>query len=301
MTYLFYLCLAVTVFCLAGLIASFFASKGARLTLRRFRAVYRPRNTALEAEGGQRPALRLLTERAHRLRMQFHIRDSTTVQERVRQAGYTGTLAYEGFLLSRLLCPAAGVCLGLALPAHQSTFIGMLGGLGYLLPDLILRKLTRGYREIIRRSLPDAVDLLVICVDAGLGIDQGLLRVGQELGLSHPQIAAELLQIHREQRAGKPRTQAWQDLAVRLPLPELLSFTSMLIQTERFGTPVARALSNFGDEMRQKRKQRVEEKAAKTTVKIIFPLVLFIFPSIFLVILGPALLNIIRGLNGLNR
>lgn len=301
MTYLFHLCLAVTLFSSAGLIASFFASKGARLTMRRFRAVYRPRNAALEVDGGQQSVRQYLAKYAYKLRTQFHMRDSVAVQERVRQAGYTGTLAYECYLVSRLLCPAAGACIGLMVPAHQALYIGMLGGFGYLLPALILRKLVGSYREIVRRSLPDAVDLLVICVDAGLGIDQGLLRVGQELALSHPQIAAELLQIHREQRAGKPRMQAWQDLAIRLPLAELRAFTSMLAQTERFGTPVARALSNFGNEMRQKRRQQAEEKAAKTTIKIIFPLVLFIFPSIFLIILGPALLNIIRGLNGLGR
>jgi len=301
MTHLFYLCLAVALLSLAGLMASFFDSRGARLTMRRFRAVYRPHPVALE-EGGQRPLRRYLAEHVHQLRMQLHVQNSDSVQERVRQAGYPGSLAYESYLVSRFLCPATGVCIGLVLPVHQALFTGILGGgIGYLLPDLLLRKLIRSYREIIRRSLPDAVDLLVICVDAGLGIDQGLLRVGQELALSHPQIAAELLQIHREQRAGKPRMQAWQDLALRLPLPELQSFTSMLAQTERFGTPIARALSNFGNEMRQKRRQQAEEKAAKTTIKIIFPLVLFIFPSIFLVILGPALLSIMRGLSGLGK
>lgn len=302
MTQLFYLCLAVTLLSSAGLVASFFDSKGARLTMRRFRAVHQPRQAELEANGGQRPLRRYLVEHMHRLRMQLHVPDSSSTQDRIRQAGCNGTLAYEGYLVSRLLCPVTGVCIGLILPVHQALFTGMLGGgLGYLLPDLLLRKRIRGYRETIRRSLPDAVDLLVICVDAGLGIDQGLLRVGQELASSHPQIAAELLQIHREQRAGKPRMQAWQDLALRLPLPELRSFTSMLAQTERFGTPVARALSNFGNEMRQKRRQQAEEKAAKTTIKIIFPLVLCIFPSIFLIILGPALLSIMRGLSGLAR
>jgi len=129
--------------------------------------------------------------------------------------------------------------------------------------------------------------LLVICVDAGLGIDQALLRVGQELGISHPQITEELLQINREQRAGKPRIQAWEDMAARSQLADIDSFASMLLQTERFGTPIARPpLSSFADAIRQKRRQLAEQMAAKTTIKIIFPLVLFIFPSMFIVLLA---------------
>ena len=166
----------------------------------------------------------------------------------------------------------------------------------FIAPNIALTRLIKRRREKIRKSIPDAVDLLVICVDAGLGIDQALLRVGQELGNSHPQITEELLQINREQRAGKPRIQAWMDMAARSELPEIDAFAGMLVQTERFGTPIARALSAFGDNIRLKRRQLAEEKAAKTTVKIIFPLVLFIFPSMFLVLLGPAVLSIMRGM-----
>jgi tight adherence protein C len=167
---------------------------------------------------------------------------------------------------------------------------------GYLAPSLALTQLVKRRRGKIRRSVPDVVDLLVICVDAGLGIDQALLRVSQELGVSHPQITEELLQINREQRAGKPRIQAWADLAERSEVVEIDAFAAMLLQTERFGTPIARALSSFGDDIRQKRRQLAEELAAKTTVKIIFPLVLCIFPSMFLVLLGPAVLAIMRGM-----
>jgi tight adherence protein C len=143
------------------------------------------------------------------------------------------------------------------------------------------------------------VDLLVICVDAGLGLDQAMLRVGVELSISHPEINEEFLQINREQRAGKPRMDAWQSMADRTNLREISSFTSMLSQTEKFGTPIARALSVFADGMRMDRRHRAEELAAKTTVKMIFPLVLFIFPSMFIVLLAPAVLSIGRGLAGL--
>jgi tight adherence protein C len=162
-------------------------------------------------------------------------------------------------------------------------------------------RIIRRRREKIRLGIPDAIDLLVICVDAGLGMDQAMLRVGQELGTSHPEIYEEFLQISREQRAGKLRIEAWRAMAERSRLPEMDAFVNMLMQTERFGTPIARALSNFGDTIRQKRRQLAEEMAAKTTVKIIFPLVLCIFPSMFIVLLGPAGIAISRGLTGMGQ
>ncbi|HWF67304.1 MAG TPA: type II secretion system F family protein, partial [Acidobacteriaceae bacterium] len=116
------------------------------------------------------------------------------------------------------------------------------------------------------------------------------------LSISHPEVNEEFLQINREQRAGKPRMEAWQSMADRTKLPDIASFTSMLVQTEKFGTPIARALSTFADGLRQKRRQRAEEMAAKTTVKMIFPLVLFIFPNMFIVLLAPAILSIGRSL-----
>jgi tight adherence protein C len=129
-------------------------------------------------------------------------------------------------------------------------------------------------------------------------MDQAMLRVSHELETSHPDIHLEFQMINREQRAGKPRLEAWQSMAKRTSLAEIEAFVNMLMQTERFGTPVARALSNFADGLRQKRRQRAEELAAKTTVKIIFPLVFFIFPSLFVVLVGPAAINIVRGLSG---
>jgi tight adherence protein C len=172
-----------------------------------------------------------------------------------------------------------------------------LPAIAFIAPNIALTRLVKRRREKIRRSIPDAIDLLVICVDAGLGIDQALLRVGQELGISHPQITEELLQINREQRAGKPRIQAWADMAERSELSDIDAFSSMLMQTERFGTPIARALSAFADTIRLKRRQLAEQMAAKTSIKIIFPLVLFIFPSLFIVLLAPAVINIMRGLS----
>jgi len=138
----------------------------------------------------------------------------------------------------------------------------------------------------------------VICVDAGLGLDQALLRIGEELSASHPDIAEEFVQVNLEQRAGRPRLEAWKNLADRSEIEEFTSFVSMLSQTDRFGTPIIRALSRFSEDIRSKRRQRAEEAAAKTKIKIIFPLVLCIFPCIFIVLLAPALLSISSGLGG---
>jgi tight adherence protein C len=138
-------------------------------------------------------------------------------------------------------------------------------------------------------------------VDAGLGLDQAMLRVGQELIISYPEINEEFLQINREQRAGKPRLEAWNSMAMRTKLPDIEGFVNMLIQTERFGTPIARALSVFADGLRLKRRQLAEEQAAKVTVKMIFPLVLFVFPCMFIVLLGPAIIAIMHGMAALKK
>jgi tight adherence protein C len=125
-------------------------------------------------------------------------------------------------------------------------------------------------------------------------MDQALIRIGEELRLSHPELSDEFLLIRLEQRAGKPRIDAWKNMADRTGLEVVRSFVSMLMQTERFGTPLSRSLGYFADSLRVRRRQQAEEMAAKTTVKLVFPLVLFIFPSMFIVLLVPALISISR-------
>jgi tight adherence protein C len=171
-----------------------------------------------------------------------------------------------------------------------------LGAVFYLVPDMWLKLRVKKRRERIRKGLPDALDLLVICVEAGLGLDQAMLRVGDEMMLSHPDISQEFTQVNLEQLAGKPRLEAWKSAAERTQIAEFFLFVSMLTQADRFGSPIVRALSRFGDEIRQKRRQRAEEMAAKTIVKILFPLVLFIVPCIFIVLLAPAVLNISKNM-----
>ena len=138
----------------------------------------------------------------------------------------------------------------------------MLGGT-YFAPDMWLKRVTKKRREQIRLGLPDAVDLMVVCMNAGLGLDQALLRTGEELGTSHPVLAEELTQINLEQRAGKPRVDAWRDMADRTQLESVKGFASMLGQADRFGTPISKALSIFADGLRKQRSQQAEEIAAR--------------------------------------
>jgi len=198
-----------------------------------------------------------------------------------------------------LVAPLIGVFAGSFIKENTAFWIFALAVVGYMAPDFWLTKKTAKRRHKVRRSIPDALDLLVICVDAGLGLDQALIRVGSELAISHREINEELSQVNLEQRAGKPRVEAWQALYERTKIEEFKGFVSMLVQTEKFGTPILKALNQFSEEIRMKRRQHAEEAAAKTKIKIIFPLVLFIFPCVFIVLLAPALLSIVAGFKGM--
>jgi tight adherence protein C len=168
--------------------------------------------------------------------------------------------------------------------------------LGYLLPDLWVTWRVRSRQHRLRLALPDGLDLLVICVEAGLGLDQALMRVSQELRVAHPELSDELQLVNLEMRVGKTRLEALRELAQRTGLDDIKALVAMLIQTDRFGTSVAQALRVHSDELRMKRRQRAEEMAAKTTVKMVPVLVFFIFPALMVVILGPAALAIMRQL-----
>ena len=148
----------------------------------------------------------------------------------------------------------------------------------------------------LRRGLPDALDLLVICVESGLGLDQALMKVAQELRIAHRDLSDELQLVNLEMRIGKSRIDALRELARRTGLEDIKSLVAMLVQTDRFGTSVAQSLRIFSDDLRIKRRQRAEEMSAKTTVKMVPPLVFFIFPALMVVILGPAVISMLRQL-----
>ncbi len=166
--------------------------------------------------------------------------------------------------------------------------------LGYLIPEFWLTWKIRKRQHVLRLALPDALDLLVVCVEAGLGIDQALMRVAQELRIAHPQLCEELDLVSAEIRVGKTRLEALRELADRTGVEDIKALVAMLIQTDRFGTSVAQSLRVHSDDLRMKRRQRAEEAAAKTTIKMVPPLVFFIFPALYVVLLGPAVITLVR-------
>jgi tight adherence protein C len=230
----------------------------------------------------------------HWVRTQLKLDDNEKLRQRLLAAGRRNPRDIDVYFGLRLLTPLIALVAATFVPSNVGFWMIVLPAVGYLTPDFCLTEMARRRREAIRLGLPDALDLMVVCVEAGLGLDQALLRAGQELAVSHPSISEEFLTISIEQRAGKTRLEAWRAMAERTQLDIVTGFVSMLGQTDRFGTPIVKALSVFSDTLRMKRRQQAEELAAKTTVKLIFPLVLFIFPSIFIVLLGPAFLMIGR-------
>jgi len=207
-------------------------------------------------------------------------------------AGFRKPEHVEIFTAVKLLLPIVGIVMGTFCASNMVTAVLVGAVAGFFLPDLVLSYLVTRRQTNIRIALPDALDLLVICMEAGLGIDQAMVRVGEEMAVTAPSLAEEFQIINREQRAGKPRLDAWRSMAERLDIEFVRQFVTMLVQTERFGTPIAHALGVFADTLRSRRMQSAEEVAAKTGVKLLFPLVLFIFPSIFVVSLGPAIINL---------
>jgi tight adherence protein C len=182
--------------------------------------------------------------------------------------------------------------------SYQMTVMaGVLSALlGFYLPDIWLRQKTDKRKEKILNALPDALDLLVVCVESGMGLDSAIYRVAQEMRLNSPELSDELQLMNLELRAGKSRKDALKNLALRTNLEEINSLVTLLIQTDQFGTSMADALRIYSDSYRTQRYQRAEELAAKLPVKLIFPLVVFIFPALFVVLLGPAAISIYNAL-----
>ena len=197
----------------------------------------------------------------------------------------------------KLLMPVAFVAAAIFSGVYRSNpfFILMVAAVGgYMIPETWLMWRIRSRQHKLRRGLADGLDLLVICVEAGLGLDQALMRVSQELKVTHPELSEELQLVNMEMRVGKSRMEALRELARRTGLDDIQSLVAMLVQTERFGTSIAQSLRVHSDDLRTKRRQRAEELSAKTTVKMVPPLVFFIFPALMVVILGPAVITLMR-------
>jgi tight adherence protein C len=259
-------------------------------------------NRAL-AVASSAPAMTLrehIVSLSRRARSALGMGEGKELRKRFIAAGMRGPNVADLYFAAQGLAPLLGVVVGTFIPYNTTFFVFLLGILGYLGPDIWLKRRTKARQRKLRRSMPDAVDLLVICVEAGLGLDQAILRVSDELSISHPEIAEEFTQVNLEQRAGKARLDAWQSLADRTLVDEVANFVNMLVQTDRFGTPILKALTRFSEDLRMARRQHAEEAAAKTKIKIIFPLVLFIFPCLFIVLLAPALITIAAGFKAMN-
>jgi tight adherence protein C len=295
MSLIFYIALALTVFLLVAMLLApviLRPSPAARRMLEMVQSTRPDKRSVGYKERMQGTILSLAAGMQGRL----GLTEDENVKQQLLSAGIRSSRGMNAYAASRFIGPVIGIAGGSLIRSNTVFWALSLGAVFYLLPDMWLRMKIKQRRERIRKSLPDALDLLVICVEAGLGLDQAMLRVGQELIISHPDIHQEFIQVNLEQLAGKPRLEAWKSAAERTQIPEFSLFVSMLTQADRFGTPIVRALSRFGDEIRMKRRQRAEEMAAKTKIKILFPLVLFIFPCIFIVLLAPAILNIAKNM-----
>jgi len=233
-------------------------------------------------------------------------RDTSADRLLLMNGGFRSVGALPIYWGLRLMLPVVfGVTAFLVAPiAGGSPTITLLSALyfallGYIAPPFFVRSRAKKRQKDIQRALPDALDLLVVCVEAGLGLNQALMRVSQEIGHVSKLTAMELGMVNAEIRGGVPREEALRNLAERTGLDDMRSLVTVLIQTDRFGTSVAKALRVHSDTMRQKRRQRCEEAAAKTTIKLVFPLAFCIFPAMFVVVLGPALIQISRELAGM--
>ena len=209
---------------------------------------------------------------------------------RLTQAGYRREEALTIFFGIRVMFAfVLFLFFSTSIIARPNMTMALAGlGAGYVLPGMALARVAKRRAHKIRLALADALDLLVVSVEAGLGLDQAMSRVGSELAFAYPALSDELKLINLELRAGKPRAEALRNLADRTGVEDLSSLVTMLIQTDKFGTSVAQSLRVYSETLRTKRRQRAEEAAAKTGVKMVFPLVFCIFPAIWVVTIGPA-------------
>lgn len=226
---------------------------------------------------------------------------STGTRLQLVQAGFRHPGAYQVYFWVRAVLPASLFLLAvvtgksMGMTNQKIFFLGALGLLfGFLFPIAFVRWKIRKRQEEITDYLPDALDLLVVCVEAGLGLNAAFVKISEEFKLSSPTLSEEFDIVNREMIAGKPRIDALRSLSDRTGVEEVKSLVAMLIQTEKLGTSLAQSLRVHSDSLRTKRRQRAEEAAAKTTIKLVFPLVFLLFPALFVVILGPGMIQIAK-------
>jgi len=226
------------------------------------------------------------------------------IARQLQYAGYTGPNAIRLFFGARLIAVVAGAILVLAgsLLSGQVTVSNALvyalgaAALGYVLPDMWLARKARQRQERIRRGLPDALDLLVVCSEAGLGLNAAIQRVAGEIDIQHPDLAAELQLLMMQTRAGIDVRTALKDFDARTNIDDIRSFVTTLLQSMRFGTSISESLRIYSEEMRDKRLQRAQEQAAKLSIKMLAPIALCIMPAFLLVAIGPAIISLMQAM-----
>jgi tight adherence protein C len=218
------------------------------------------------------------------------------LQRRLMRAGYHGLGPAIVFSLSELLLPPLMIALALVgFGVADGWYVALLGGaLGFLMPSAILSRLIEKRRKSISNGLPDALDLLIVCLEAGCSLDQAIVKTTEELALAYPPLTEEFRMLTTETRAGKPRMEAFKNLEARTKNEDIRALVAMLVQTDRFGTSVSQALRTFAEVSRTKRRQAAEERAAKVGVKLVFPLVLCLFPALFIATAGAAVIKIVE-------
>jgi tight adherence protein C len=224
--------------------------------------------------------------------------DLSRLRRRLAVAGYEGYSAAVVYSAVRLLLPVVlGVTTVLALGFNDGWVLGLTSAaLGFVTPDLWLSQKTLKHKKAIQDGLPDALDLIIVCIEAGSSLDQAILKASNELEIALPVIARQLATLSSQIRAGKPRLEAFQDLAKRTGVDDVRSLVALLIQTDRFGTSIAQGLRTHAETLRTKRRQRAEERAGKIGVKLVFPLVLCLMPALYVVCLGPVAVAFYRNL-----
>lgn len=224
------------------------------------------------------------------------------VRLKLTKAGLRSQAAYRNYIAAKVFCAMlfASAYLMKAIfytpTLNDLAILGVLGLAGFFLPNLVILQLTQKRQEGIFQALPDALDMMVVCVEAGLGLDLTFKKVGEEIRPLNRALSDEFFLANLEVRSGKPRDESLRNVALRTGVAEIQNLVTILIQTNRFGTSVAKALRVHADAMRTKRRQSAEEQAAKTTVKLVVPLILFIFPALFVVLIGPGAIRIIQTL-----
>jgi tight adherence protein C len=219
-------------------------------------------------------------------------KEMSALRRRLAAAGYRSTSAAVFYSAAEFGLPVLFTALGLVyFGLFRWYYAFFAGAVGFVAPSIWLGRMTALRQKQIRNGLPDALDLMIVCIESGSSIDQSIVKTSDELDISHPALAEELRLVTTEMRAGKPRLEAFKNFASRTKVDDVRSLVAMLIQTDRFGTSVAQALRTHAEVSRTKRRQNAEERAAKIGVKLVFPLVFCLFPALYVAILGPAVVD----------